>query len=494
MSIRARLTIAVLVALLLAAGGVASVLITRSQLNAAYGKDLIVEDMVTTLLKLNVLRAEYELSGSERAYQQWLSQYDHLEDVLARVAEAYPDGNEIVDRLRHNNMERLRIFEELHASFEANPETVSPPAKTEAQNVTVGRLLVLSQSMLEDSNQLSANISAELADAKSLSTALSILFICLLALIVLLMAFLVGATVLRSVSRFKSGAEAVASGDLDYHIDLKRKNEIEDAASVFNRMTDNLRVSTRALELSRDELEEQVKLRTAELERANAELNAYASVVSHDLRSPLANAITTNQMLVMAAGGAAEPGLREQLLEYTGMMGLALETARELVMSLLELAEAGQRPVRMAEVSVSEVVKEVLDQFRSLGEERSTHFEIDDDLGVIRGDRTQVYQVFANLISNSIRHNDNADPVTTVRNLGEEDGVHRYMVRDNGSGFREEDLANIFKPLFKGAKTSDIGLGLSIVDKVIGAYGGRIRAYNDMGACFEFEIPDWRDI
>ncbi len=173
------------------------------------------------------------------------------------------------------------------------------------------------------------------------------------------------------------------------------------------------------------------------------------------------------------------------------MMGLALETARELVMSLLELAEAGQRPVRLTEVSVSEVVKELLDQFRSLGEERSTRFEIDDDLGVIRGDRTQVFQIFANLISNSIRHNDNADPVTMVRNLGEEEGVHRYLVRDNGSGFREEDLDNIFKPLFKGAKTSDIGLGLSIVDKIIGAYGGRIRAYNDTGACFEFEIPDW---
>ncbi len=83
---------------------------------------------------------------------------------------------------------------------------------------------------------------------------------------------------LRSISKFKSGAEAVASGDLEYHIDLARRNEIGDAASVFNRMTDNLRASTRALELSRDELEEQVKLRTAELERATAELDADASV------------------------------------------------------------------------------------------------------------------------------------------------------------------------------------------------------------------------
>jgi signal transduction histidine kinase len=491
MSIRARLIIAVLIALLLAVGGVASVLITRSQLNAAYEKDLIVGDMVTTLLKLNVLRAEYQLTGSERAYQQWLSQYGYLEDLLARAAAAYPDGNEIVDRLRQNNVERLRLFEELHASLEADTAAGSPPVMTEAQNVNIGRLLVLSQSMLDDSSLLSASIGAELADARSLSTTLSILFICLLALIVLLMALLVGATVLRSISKFKSGAEAVASGDLEYHIDLERKNEIGDAASVFNRMTDSLRASTRALELSRDELEEQVKLRTAELERANTELNAYASVVSHDLRSPLANAATANQMLVIAAGSAADAGLREQLFEYTGLVGFALETARELVTSLLELAEAGQRPVNVTEVSVSEVVAELLQQFRSLSEERSTHFEVDDDLGVIRGDRTQVYQVFANLISNSLRHNDSAHPVTSVRNLGAEDGVHRYMVRDNGSGFREEDLENIFKPLFKGAKTSDIGLGLSIVDKIIGAYGGRIRAYNDKGACFEFEIPDW---
>jgi signal transduction histidine kinase len=493
MSIRAKLAIAVLAALILAAGGVASMLFAQSRVSSADEKESIVEDMVTTLLKLNVLRAEYQLTASERSLQQWFSQNRQLEQLFSEAARAYPDGNEIVDRLRENNRERLELFDELRASIEARTGTDNPPVTSMDEEVVVGRLLVLSQRILEETDLLYASSNAELDAARSLLTIFSTLFMCLLALVVLLMAFLVGATVLKSVSKFTVGAEAVASGDLEYHIDLKRKDEIGEAASVFNRMTDSLRASTRELELSRENLEEMVKLRTAELERANAELDAYASVVSHDLRSPLASAATANEILMIAVDDVGEMVLRERFVEFTGLIKRALEKALELVSSLLELAGAGQKPVHITEVPVSGVVDELLQDFQPLIEERSTRFEIDGDLGVIRGDRTQVYQVFANLISNSMRHNDNANPVTMVKYLGVEDGLHRYIVRDNGPGFDEGDFDKIFKPLYKGAQTSDIGLGLSIVHKIINAYGGRIRAYNDMGACFEFEIPDWSD-
>ena len=96
-----------------------------------------------------------------------------------------------------------------------------------------------------------------------------------------------------------------------------------------------------------------------------------------------------------------------------------------------------------------------------------------------------------NLISNTIKHNDSENPVLEISYLGDDEGgLHRYLVRDNGSGVPPDDLESIFIPFIKG-QTGDTGLGLSIVEKIVKVYHGEIRAYNDNGACFEFTLRDY---
>lgn len=494
MTIRTRLIIAMVLALLLAAGGITSALVTRGNVSRSSLRNSLARHVVSDLLALNILRADYQLNRSEQTRVQWEKQQKGLSALLDRVRTLYPKNDQVVARLWAANAQRLNLFEELVANFHAmSAGAVSPTGGSDAETTIVGKLLVLAQSTKDESDALAAQSQAELTNAQNLSAILTIVFIALLGLVVLLMTLLVSRTVLYPLRELEQGADAVAGGDLDYRIDIERDDEMGRAADAFDDMTASLAVSTEELERHRDSLEELVENRTEELQRANDELDAYAHAVSHDLRTPLAAATLANAMLKDVAQEGDVDALRQEVTENAASIERNLARAHELVTGLLKVAEAGQKPVKVTAVQISGLVSELLEERKASTAAAGVTLEIDDDLGTILADRTQIYQVFANLINNSIRHNDSPEPVTLVSYLGEEGGFHRYKVCDNGSGIPDEDLGKLFRPFFRGSRTSDTGIGLSIVDKIVRAYGGWIKVYNDNGVCFEFAIPDWNN-
>ena len=161
-----------------------------------------------------------------------------------------------------------------------------------------------------------------------------------------------------------------------------------------------------------------------------------------------------------------------------------------LIDDLLALAEAGAAPGELEAVDISEVVRSVLKDKEELLKDHGERVSVDDDLGVAATDPTHAYQVFSNLVGNAIKYNDSENPEIRISRLGEaETGRLRYLVGDNGPGIPEADMEDIFLPFHKGAGSTDTGIGLSIVEKVVRLYGGEIRAYNENGACFEFTLP-----
>jgi signal transduction histidine kinase len=484
-SIRNKLIIAVVLALLLAAGGITATLVTRATVSDANKRSNLAREIVTQLLKLNVLRASYELYRSDQVRAQWENEQKKLVALLGQVSSLYPRNDSTIKHLQADNDNRRRLFEDLVASYQSEAQgKVSSQVATGVETRLIGSLLVLAQATIVDANVLSERSQSDLSHAQNLSTSLSIVFVVLLGLVVVLMAFLVGGTVLTSLGKLKAGADAVAAGYLETRIDLKRYDEMGAVAASFNRMSEEL-------ELHRDRLEDLVENRTRELKRANEELDAYAHAVSHDLKSPLAAATLANALLRDSAKDASDEELRVEVVESVEAMGHSLEIAHRMVTGLLKVAEAGQIPHLLTDVSISGIVVDVLGEHKATIEKAGTRLEIDEDLGTIKADHTQMYQVFSNVIGNCLRHNESPRPVLKVNYFGTEDDSHRYKVCDNGAGFPEGDIDKIFRPFFKGARTSDTGIGLSIVDKVIRAYGGWIKATNDGGACFEFAIPDW---
>jgi PAS domain S-box-containing protein len=227
-----------------------------------------------------------------------------------------------------------------------------------------------------------------------------------------------------------------------------------------------------------------------DLERVNVELDGYAHTVSHDLRGPLAS---IGVLLHLFRELLEEPRSEEvdsEMLEIVTQMSRNLEKSDGLIGALLKLAEAGQAPEQALDISIGLVVARVLDERDGQIRERGATVELDGELGHVVADYSHVYQIFANLIGNAIEHNDGDSLVIEVRCLRcEAAGAHRYLVRDNGAGIAEAHIDKIFVPFFKG-EPGGSGIGLSTVKKIVGVYGGEIRAYNDNGACFEFTLHD----
>jgi len=226
-----------------------------------------------------------------------------------------------------------------------------------------------------------------------------------------------------------------------------------------------------------------------DLRRANEELDAYAHTVSHDLRSPLSAVLLANDLLRDALDDE-EGVLRSEIDEETALIGRNISKAYKLIKDLLLLAEAGQQPVNITEVDIKGVVNKVIEENAREVASRGVKLRIDYDLGTIRANETQMYQVFGNLISNAILHNDSPEPVVSIRRLNGNASPHRFQVCDNSSGIPEQVIDEIFTPFVRSEKSRSTGIGLAIVKKVVNAYGGDVRAYNDDGACFELSLRD----
>jgi signal transduction histidine kinase len=304
--------------------------------------------------------------------------------------------------------------------------------------------------------------------------------------IIVLFSLILARRFTQPLTELTEAARAISDGDLSRRAKVTSNDEIGELAGAFNKMTVDLAEA-------RGNLERKVEERTEELATANAELEGYAFTVSHDLKGPLSAAHLAEQILRDQLARPVEHQDKEVIRESSDIMERNLKKSFQLVDDLLTLAEAGQVPARVQSVDVSAVVQTVLNERQSALDETGTRVTAAADLGQVEGDQTQLYQVFTNLIGNSLKHNTSSVPTMDVSYLGKgEDGAHHYLVRDNGPGIPPESVDRLFEAFFKG-DTGETGIGLATVKKIIRVYGGEIRAYNDGGACFEFTIRDLDD-
>ena len=231
-----------------------------------------------------------------------------------------------------------------------------------------------------------------------------------------------------------------------------------------------------------------------ELESLYVELDGFAHTVSHALRGPLSVIGLAGNTLEELSELPRTEEYHEDVRELARTVLINVDRATRLIKDLLSLAEAGQSPLVVSDVAVGEVVAQVIEERNMDIFHKGIEVKVADDLGRVKSDRTHIYQVFSNLIGNSIQHSNSADPVIEVLRLDEErEACHRFLVRDNGQGLPEEDLEHIFLRFYKSSATGETGIGLSIVEKIVKLYGEEISAYNNNGACFEFTIRDYEE-
>ena len=208
------------------------------------------------------------------------------------------------------------------------------------------------------------------------------------------------------------------------------------------------------------------------LARSNKELEQFAYVASHDLQEPLRMVASYTQLLAQRYEGQ----LDEKADKYIGYAVDGARRMQNLINDLLAFSRVGSRGEPLEPTDCGEVVAEVLQSLRSGIEETNAQIVV-GDLPTVMADRTQLGQVFQNLISNAIKfHGDRPLRIEVAAEL--QDGSWELSVADNGIGIEPqffERVFIIFQRLHARGAYSGSGIGLSIVKKIVERHGGRIR-------------------
>jgi signal transduction histidine kinase len=244
----------------------------------------------------------------------------------------------------------------------------------------------------------------------------------------------------------------------------------------------------RATAEERRQLNERLVEQTEQCFRSNRELEQFASVVAHDLRSPL-----------VGIGGFANL-LRRRHREALGadgdlLVGHIVDGAartQALIEDLLAYARLGADEGPLETVDCQALVKEVLETLAPQIEERGA-VVTQEDLPRLTGNRTQLTRVFQNLIANALKFQASQQPQIHVRSENKGD-AWLFSVRDNGIGIpadQRERVFQIFQRVHGEEDYPGTGIGLSICKKVVEAHGGRIwvESAPGEGSTFYFTIP-----
>jgi PAS domain S-box-containing protein len=241
----------------------------------------------------------------------------------------------------------------------------------------------------------------------------------------------------------------------------------------------------------RKQAEQALEQSNRELERSNAELAQFASVVSHDLRSPLSAIAGFGELLERHYADHLDAKAARYL---TGIMDGARHM-QTLIDDVLAYAQVGAQAPPPEPIDCTVVVERALANLQTVIAERGamvTHA----DLPAVTADATQLSEVFQNLIGNAIKYC--RDTPRIAVSAQREGAAWLFSVRDNGIGMDAADAERIFD-LFQRAHPATeypgTGIGLAICKKTIERHGGRIWAESCLGqgTTFKFTLPARED-
>ena len=241
------------------------------------------------------------------------------------------------------------------------------------------------------------------------------------------------------------------------------------------------------------ELEERVRQRTAQLQAANLELEAFSYSVSHDLRTPLSAIDGFSGLLDRDIGAGELTGARGK--HYLNRIRAGVAQMGELIDALLSLAQVSRSSLRLDSVNLSALAGALVDMYRERDPGRAVDVEIEPELWV-QGDARLLQQVLDNLLGNAWKFSGRQSQarISLARATGvDEEGQAVYVVRDNGAGFDmayAQKLFGAFQRLHTVTEFEGTGIGLATVQRIVTRHGGRVwgESAPGQGAAFYFTL------
>jgi hypothetical protein len=257
----------------------------------------------------------------------------------------------------------------------------------------------------------------------------------------------------------------------------QRTQELEAAFEKLKGSEEDLRKANQALQRHAEELV-----------RTNIELERFMYISSHDLKEPLR--MITSYLKLLAR--RYQNKLDSDADEFIGYALEGAERMDQLVRDVLDYARLGERSKKLAKVDCNEVLDYCLSSLQ-ISIEESAAVVTKDTLPTLIADRTQLGQLFQNLIANGIKFRTKEPPRVHVSAVRKAEGIV-FSVRDNGIGIESQYLDRIFlifQRLHSRGEYPGTGIGLAICKKIVEGHGGRIWADSQpgKGSTFYFTLP-----
>ena len=284
--------------------------------------------------------------------------------------------------------------------------------------------------------------------------------------------------------------------DFAIRVQVKGDDELGVLAGSFNEMLGQLeqrdaalRASEASLRQLNGDLERRVRSRTAELEAANRELEAFSYSVSHDLRAPLRHIGGFADLLGRHAGSSLDDKARR----YIDMISSSSRNMGMLIDDLLSFSRMGRSEMRQSTVCLNELVAEVRSALAAEAEGRSIVWDV-APLPEVPGDPAMLRVVFMNLFSNAVKYTRGCDPARITVGATVRDDETVVFVQDNGAGFDmayQHKLFGVFQRLHRAEEFEGTGIGLANVRRIIERHDGRVWAEGvpGQGATFFVALP-----
>ncbi len=308
------------------------------------------------------------------------------------------------------------------------------------------------------------------------------------AILIVFGSILLSRLIVRPIDELVKVTEAVANGDLNQHIKVRKFNEIGMLAESLNRMTERLREGRDALESNIRTLRaahDDLKKIQDEVIRSEkmASVGRLAAGIAHEIGNPLSAILGYTDMLRKGVG-------REDEAEYFRRIEAEIQRINRIVRGLLDYARPGE--FKLEEVNVNEIVRNSLDLVSAQkGFERieiSLHF---DNVAIVKADPHQLQQVLINLFINASDAMPEGGTLAVQSVVGSRESGEwvEISVADTGMGMNDDEIKRVFDPFYTTKEPGKgTGLGLAICQRIVESFGGRIEVASKKGEGSTFKI------